>query len=58
MGGQVLDYEAKRIRNDEHQRTLLEAIKNVMKSTKGSASDAMDIMGIPASEQGTYLKLL
>ena len=46
------------MREDVEQRTLLEAIKNIMESFKVSAQQAMDVLKIPAADQPKYLEKL
>ena len=41
-------------RADERQKSLLEAIKNLMETLKLSAKDAMSAMKIPVDQQSIY----
>ena len=40
------------------EETLLEAVKNIMNSLKLTAEQAMDALGVPASDRGKYLGML
>ena len=46
--------EVKEAREDERQKSLLKAIKNLMETLKLSAKDAMSAMKIPVDQQATY----
>ena len=48
----------KTARADERQKSNLEAIKNLMETTKWSPTDAMNAMKIPPDQQAVYLKKL
>ena len=50
--------EIKEERADEHTTTKLEDIKNVMKSLKVSAEQAMDTLCIPKKDRAVYIAML
>ncbi len=45
-------------RERTRQRDVLEFVKSIVAKTGQSAKDALDLIGIPASEQPKYLSLL
>ena len=46
--------EIREARADERKKSLLETIKNFMETTKWSATEVMNAMKIPASQQSIY----
>ena len=62
MGGQIIDFEAKRIRDaaleEGREQEKVSSIRNVMTKLNYSLEKAMDFVNIPPAEHEKYALLL
>ena len=58
MSGQVLDYEAKRIKYEARAESRAEDVRNLMETMSITAKKAMDALKIPDAERAEVLAIL
>ena len=58
VSGQVLDYEAKRIKNEGRMEKSAEDVRNLMETMSITAKKAMDALKIPEGERAKVLSIL